>query len=414
MSELAAAGANSTTASALKDAVFQHKALSRQGLLERAFATVFDNLVYPQIWEDPVVDMKALSIRPGDHVVSIASGGCNVMSYLTGDPARVTAVDLNTSHLALTRLKIAAAQHAPGYTEFRQLFAEAGSRDNKRLFDEHLAPVLDPETHRYWSGRTLRGQRRIDMFSRNFYRRGVLGRCILAGHVVAKLYGVNPAGMMHQLTLGEQKAFFAQRLSPLFDRKGLRWLMLSPISLYGLGIPPAQYQELAEGRHMADVVRERLGRLACDHPLRDNYFARQAFGRCYGLDNPDAALPPYLEERNWKLVSHRANRIRTVHGSVTEFLARQPARSVNKVVLLDAQDWMTDQQMNELWRAISDASAPGARVIFRTAGRRSPLESHVDASVMARWQYDKQMSDQYLAEDRSGIYGGFHLYRKEA
>ena len=35
--------------------------------------------------------MEALAITPDSHVVTIASGGCNVLSYLTADPAKIPA-----------------------------------------------------------------------------------------------------------------------------------------------------------------------------------------------------------------------------------------------------------------------------------------------------------------------------------
>src|SRR5262245_58540305 len=70
-------------------AVGQNRALSRAGMAERLFALLFNGLVYPQIWEDPEVDMQALRIEPGDHLVTIASGGCNALSYLIADPARI-------------------------------------------------------------------------------------------------------------------------------------------------------------------------------------------------------------------------------------------------------------------------------------------------------------------------------------
>ena len=73
---------------ALKAAVHRARPLSRAGVLERMFTFAFSKLVYPQIWEDPVVDMKALEIGPGHEVIAIASGGCNVLSYLTADPGR--------------------------------------------------------------------------------------------------------------------------------------------------------------------------------------------------------------------------------------------------------------------------------------------------------------------------------------
>src|SRR5262245_1292304 len=62
------------------------RTLSMQGMLEYLFMLAFKGLVYPQIWEDPAVDMEALAITPKSRVVTIASGGCNVLSYLIADP----------------------------------------------------------------------------------------------------------------------------------------------------------------------------------------------------------------------------------------------------------------------------------------------------------------------------------------
>ena len=95
-----------TTTAGLSAAVHRNALFSRAGVLERLFTAAFAGLVYPQIWEDPVVDMEALAITPDDHIVAIASGGCNVMSYLTAGPARMTAIDLNGAHIALNRLSV--------------------------------------------------------------------------------------------------------------------------------------------------------------------------------------------------------------------------------------------------------------------------------------------------------------------
>ena len=96
----------------LKDALLQHAALSPAGMSERLFGLLFSGLVYAQIWEDPEIDMEAMALTPDCHVVAIASGGCNVLSYLVADPEQIIAVDLNTAHIALNRLKVAAAQQA--------------------------------------------------------------------------------------------------------------------------------------------------------------------------------------------------------------------------------------------------------------------------------------------------------------
>ena len=78
--------ARRATEEGLRTAVHRSKPLSRAGVLERLFTVAFRGLVYPQIWEDPVVDLEALELGRKDRVIAIASGGCNALSYLTADP----------------------------------------------------------------------------------------------------------------------------------------------------------------------------------------------------------------------------------------------------------------------------------------------------------------------------------------
>ena len=82
-------------------------------------------MVYPQIWEDPRADMEALELTSQSRVVTIASGGCNVMSYLAANPAQIYAIDLNETHIALLKLKLAAARHLPNHATFYRFFGAA-------------------------------------------------------------------------------------------------------------------------------------------------------------------------------------------------------------------------------------------------------------------------------------------------
>ena len=147
----------------LGDAVHRSKAVSASGLLERLFTLAFNGLVYPQIWEDPVVDMKAMEIEPHHHVVTIASGGCNALSYLTADPAKITAVDLSHAHVALVRLKLAGLRHLPGWQSFYRFFGEADDRQNLADYRRFLRPVLDVETRKYWESKPHRAQTAIPL-----------------------------------------------------------------------------------------------------------------------------------------------------------------------------------------------------------------------------------------------------------
>ncbi|MEZ5840792.1 MAG: DUF3419 family protein [Hyphomicrobiales bacterium] len=405
MSDAVAISTKRETARRLRDAVGAGSIASRTGLFDHLFALAFSGLVYAQIWEDPEADMEALEIGPDDHVVTIASGGCNVMSYLVDRPRKITAVDLNPAHVALTRLKATAAQALPDHEAFFRFFGEAHQVGNIALFDRYLADRLDPGARKYWQARRL-GGRRIEMFAGNIYAHGLLGRFIGIAHGIGRLYGVDPAVMLEARSRAEQLAIFEERIAPLFQRGLLRWLVGRTISLYGLGIPPAQYAALAGDRHMADVLLERLRRLSCDFDLKDSYFAHQAFARGYG-----EALPPYLQGRHFEAVRESADRVQVLHRSMTEFLAGEAEASVDRVILLDAQDWMSDDQLGELWAEITRTARPGARVIFRTAAEPDLLPGRVPEEILGRWRYDGEGSARGHARDRSGIYGGFHLYR---
>jgi len=409
---LAAGEARKATQRNIGRAVSRHRPLSREGMQEQLFTLMFSGLVYPQIWEDPEIDMEALALGPTDHVVAIASGGCNVMSYLVAGPAASTAVDLNAHHVALNRLKLAAARHLPDQQSFFRFFGEADSRANVAAYDSHLRDRLDDATRAYWDRRDWAGRRRIGQFSDNIYRKGLLGWMIGTGHVVARLHGRDPRRMLEARSLADQRAIFDTELKPLFASPLVRWLVKNPASLYGLGIPPAQYQALLSsakaGGGMEEVLVARLERLACGFPLEANYFAWQAFGRRY--QGGAGAVPPYLAAPHFDTVRARADRVEVCHENFIDHLERLPDASRDAYVLLDAQDWMTDAVLNRLWAAILRTARPGARVIFRTAAEESLLPGRLAPEILARFRYDPERCRAWTDRDRSSIYGGFHLY----
>jgi S-adenosylmethionine-diacylglycerol 3-amino-3-carboxypropyl transferase len=382
-------------------------------VLDHAFALAFRGLVYAQIWEDPAIDIEALDIRRDSRMVAIASGGCNVLSYLVADPAAITAVDLNTAHVALNKLKLASARHLPDYAHFRRFFAEADKPSNLAAYHAYVAPYLDDATRRYWEGRDLTMRPRIGGFRRGIYKRGLLGGFIGMAHLVARLYRIDLAAILHAPTQEAQRAVFEAQLAPVFDKRFVRWLTDQPAALFGLGIPPAQFDALAGDQPMAHVLRRRLEKLACDFAVQDNYFAWQAFGRGYARGD-DAALPPYLQAANWDAVRNRVDRVNVAHANLIDWLTTQDDASLDRYVLLDAQDWMDDATITALWREITRTARPDARVLFRTAAEPSLLPGRLDPALLERWTYHAEASADYTRRDRSAIYGGVHLYELSA
>jgi S-adenosylmethionine-diacylglycerol 3-amino-3-carboxypropyl transferase len=406
----------------LKKAVHHHRLATRRGLLERMFTLWFRGFVYNQIWEDPRVDAEALGLGPHSRILTISSGGCNVLNYLVHRPARVVAVDLNANHMCLTRLKLAAIRHLPDYETFYRFFGYGAHPENVANYRRYIRDTLDPVTRGFWEssdwpGRKV-GPRRIGYFERGLYERAKLGQFFRVVHGLARKMRRDPARLLAARTLAEQEQIFDRDFAPLFDNRLVRWMGRQPVAVYSLGIPPSQHAAMLEeqqgdGHKLFEMYRERVRRLACGFPLDDNYFAWQAFGRRY--DHEDRrALPDYLKPEHYDTIRAMVDRVETHVASLSDHLRTEQPGALNSFVLLDSQDWMPPPVIAELWGEIARVGAPGTRVIFRTAGERSPIDKALPSDLLDRFTYHEERSRGLHRQDRSAIYGMFHLYEMAA
>ena len=399
-------------------AVKQTGASKKQSALQKLFAVWFDAFVYNQIWEDPRVDLQALDLDENSRVLTISSGGCNALNYLLANPQTVTAVDLNRHHIYLLNLKIAALKFLPAYEDFFAFFGYGKSERTIQNYEKFIAPNLDAETRKFWESSSLLGKithgRRI-----NFFRKGGLyehsrnGYFLRFFHKFSHILGCRPEEVLKAKTPEEQEKLYEKYIAPFFDSFVIKAIGKMPVTMFGLGIPPQQYAELKkdldENANLIDVYKERTKRLAVEYPIYENYFAWQAFARKYDTENRQA-VPEYLKAENYAALKRNAGNIRTKIGSITEELKNQPDETFNRFVFLDAQDWMNAAMMTELWSAIAERGESGSRIIFRTAGAGSPIETNLPANLREKFFYEEELSKELFKQDRASIYGGFHLY----
>ncbi|HXF43114.1 MAG TPA: BtaA family protein [Pyrinomonadaceae bacterium] len=411
MSSTAAARQNS-----LDDALISESIKSKKGFLQFAFSKWFDAFVYNQIWEDPEVDIEALEINENSRILTISSGGCNALNYLVCKPQHITAVDLNRYHIYLLRTKIAAIKSLPGYGEFFELFGNGGSVNSESVYFRWIRPDLDRETRRFWESNSLPewlvlGNRIAYFRQGGLYKHSRNGYFLRFFLAFAHLIGCRPEKLLKAKTPDEQSEVFKSEIEPFFDNFIIRQLAKLPLTLFGLGIPPQQFQELlAENEtNLIETYRERVRRLACDFPISTNYFAWQAFGLRYNTES-QAALPSYLREENFVLLKTQINKIETEICSITDIIEKSGKGAFNRFVFLDAQDWMSKEQLERLWNAIATNGEKGSKIIFRTAGMSSPIERQLSEKIRSKFNYKEQLSKVLAKKDRASIYGGFHLY----
>jgi S-adenosylmethionine-diacylglycerol 3-amino-3-carboxypropyl transferase len=289
---------------------------------------------------------------------------------------------------------------------------EAGaSPSNAELYRSRLWPMLDADARAYWDKRNVIGRARHGYFTDGFYRHGMLGRFIGFAHLVAKISRIDLAALLNAKAGACERTQALDRLHRLFHSPLARLITATPALLFSLGIPPRQRALLGADAPLNEVLYERLLRLINGHPNETNYFAWPALHR--GYPGPgDRCLPPYLQRGQFERMRSGAGLIIPVHANYRLFLEGLPAREVDAVVLLDSQDWMAPDEIRALWNAIDRSGSDNVSVIFRTAGTASPLESPELAPLRQTWRRDEKRSAIGFEQDRSGIYGGFHCYRR--
>ncbi len=400
------------------EAVKQKEVSKKQSVLQKLFAVWFDAFVYNQIWEDPRVDLQALQLDENSRVLTISSGGCNALNYLIENPESVTAVDLNRHHIYLLRLKIAALENLPSDEDFFNFFGFGKHARNVENYQKFIAPKLDEKTKGFWEtnsffSRIINGKR-INFFDKGgLYEHSRNGYFLRFFHHLAHFLGGKPEEILKAKTPNEQAELYQKHIAPFFDSFIIKNVGKLPVTMFGLGIPPQQYEELKkdlqDDSNIIDIYKERAMRLACDYPIDENYFAWQAFARKYDTENR-RAVPEYLKAENYEILKSNVNRLKTKIGSITEVIKSSPKNSFNRFVFLDAQDWMNAETITDLWMTIAENAEKDARIIFRTASAFSPIETNLPKDLRAKFLYEKVLSKELFKQDRASIYGGFHLY----
>lgn len=390
--------------------------------LDRLHDHLFDTLhgrtlIYNACWEDPAVDRQALALGPDDHVLVIASAGCNALDYALEGPARISAVDINPRQIALLELKLAGVR-ALDFDDFFAIFGDGRHRRFGALYHALLRDQLSPFARAYWD-------RHEQVFSPRGEGVGGLYFHGLAGHFVRGFhaYLACQPGLRRALTallacdsLPAQREIYDREVAPRLWTRTLNWLLGRQLTMTLLGVPHPQRREV-ERQHaggVAGFVQDAVAYVCRDLPLAPNYFWRVYLSGRYTRE----CCPEYLREANFaRLRAGLVDRIEPHVGTVTAFLTANE-QPVTRFVLLDHMDWMSTYRPRELaeeWRAIFLRAAPGARILFRSA-HRSPtwlaqvsLDDDRSGGVMSRLRFQHELAARLQAEDRVHTYAGFHV-----
>jgi S-adenosylmethionine-diacylglycerol 3-amino-3-carboxypropyl transferase len=393
------------------------KLSTRQKVNNSIFKAVHKrNLIYNTCWEDPRLDRVALELTPSDRLVVITSAGCNALDYLLAGAGEVNAVDVNpiqNSLLELKRAGILSLDHAA----FFEMFGTGRTPRARDMYHDALRQHLSPTARAYWD-------RHITFFlgrgwRKSFYYRGTSG-------LLARLVMIN-ANILHRLrepiqemlaarTVEQQREIYEKRVKPRFWTPWLKWFISQSFTLSLLGVPWPQRDQITTQYKggVAKFIRDSVETVLCELPFHDNYFWRVYL---QGFYEPDCC-PEYLRKENFEALKNLMPRLHIHTTTITDFAQKTPP-GLTRFVLLDHMDWMSSvmpEALQEEWEAILASAAPGARVLFRSAGLKVDFLDHLTVSYKGQSQpvgsllrYNTALAEQLHPLDRVHTYGSFYI-----
>jgi S-adenosylmethionine-diacylglycerol 3-amino-3-carboxypropyl transferase len=353
------------------------------------------NLLFGMSWEDPSSDRRALAIKPGDTVTTISSGGCNTLTLLLDNPAKIYAMDINMSQSCLLELKISAVRHL----DHEQLLAFLGlspSEDRLKLF-QRLAGDLTPEALAYWTANAEAVQEGVAYAGRY---ESFIGKFIRFLRVVQGKKRIE--NFFRCATLEQQRAYFDKVWNTV------QWRLLFKLAfnkrmLAKRGLT-ADYFKFDDGSSsFAESFFRRSRHAMCEIPIATNYFLAQYLrGRYWSSD----AVPDYLRKENLPIVKERLDRIEWITCDAQGWFAKQPESSIDAFSLSNICELMCPDEACRLFTEIARTGKAGARICFRNL----IVPRGVPDALRNQIELQEELSRALLAQDRSFVYSRVQAY----
>jgi len=291
--------------------------------------------IYNVSWEDPRMDQRVFNLNDDDHVITIASAGCNVLDYII-EGAAVTAVDFNLCQIALTELKKVAILNIE-FEAFFEIFSKSNMKLLQSVYKEKLRPHLSKASQEFWDD----GVYRI----KSFMYSGTSGNAAwVLFQVLFPLFGLG--FIRRELVKGTSHEELKQMFSKYsYSIRAIAWLLDNIMLRGGCCLAGVPERQMELGLHRPNNLAMVIERIFFKTDLvNDNYFYS---GYILGYYKPNNC-PRYLRKENYLKMRKvlEQGKLKLVHGTMLSAIDSSET-PITVASLLDHMDWMTDRQINE-------------------------------------------------------------------
>jgi len=349
---------------------------------------VFDDLLYAQCWEDPLIDRIAFKIKEDDVIFSITSGGCNLLSFLIDNPGKVIALDLNASQNHLLYLKIAAFR----LLDYDQLLRFTGIEpgNNRLEIYQKISEEMPSDSVVYWDNHLAKIQLGIIHSGKYEDYMHLLKKWL------DRIMGTSLINQLFLLDSHEERLNFYEHKWNNYKWKLFTRIFLSR-GLMTILFTKAFFEQLESSFSFGDHFRTQTKRAFVDLPLKENYFLNYIL-KC---DYPSREfLPDYLKPEHFETIKNRLDRIEVVTDSCESYFATLPDNTITKFNFSNIFEWMPVSDYEKLLiEAIRVGTHNGILTYRNLLVPRSRPESLGDQLIP-----DRELAEQLHEQDLSFIY----------
>ncbi len=279
------------------------------------------------------MDHRVFNLDESDHIITIASAGCNALDYII-EGAAVTAVDFNLCQIALTELKKVAIQTVE-FEVFFEIFSKSNMDLLKDIYPTTLRPHLTPASAEFWDT----GIHTI----KSFMYSGTSGNMsYVLFRILFPLFGLG--FVRNELLKNTPRAELLDMISKKSRSiRAIAWLMDNIMLRGGCCFAGVPERQMNLGMHRPNNLALVIERVFFKSDLvNDNYFYSGYFLGYYKPDN----APRYLRKENYAKLQKYIGKLKLVHGTMLDAIDNTD-KPFTIASLLDHMDWMTEGQINE-------------------------------------------------------------------
>jgi len=347
---------------------------------------------YSMCWEDPLILSEALEVSEQDNVLSIVSGGENILSLLLKNPNKIIGIDIKKEQVYLIKLKIAGIMNLE-FDEFVRFLGIKPSDNRIEIFN-NIKKHLEKQEIEYW-------ENHLDIIKIGIIHCGKLEKYLTKFRRYCLPLIISKKILNEFLlldSLDKQEEYY----NKYWNNLRFRFLFRLFFSRKGLESGrDKEYFKHSSKDKISDYYLGRVKHSLIEIPIRTNFFMHYMLT---GTIPVPFENHPYLDKNNFNKLRNilKLKKIEFINSDIYEFLKKSEKNSFSKFNLSDIFEAKTQEEYEFLLKEIVWVSKKRGIICYW-----NNLANRSEHFPINNLKVDKNKSEELYKKDRVHFYSRF-------